>query len=176
MKTQWSSQSPARTGNNSPPMGKTTITAERTQFSYLSSSFLPMKQFKQAHLHRGSDSHLPQVGHSYVNPPGHSTSAQCNEELTSNSQQIAALAYASSTTHKYKPETGKFSSPLISRMQTITQDMNYAHTADSQVFLIVHEYVYIKRVQFIPSSQPLLIGHVFQCLHGFCGSALDSLQ
>lgn len=164
MKTQWSSQSPARTGNNSPPTGKTTITAERTQFSYLSSSFLPM------------NSRLPQVGHGYVNPPGHSTSAQCNGELTSNSQQIAALAYASSTTHKYKPETGKFSSPLISRMQTITQDMNYAHTADSQVFLIVHEYVCIKRVQFIPSSQPLLIGHVFQCLHGFCGSALDSLQ
>lgn len=51
-KAQWSSQSPARTQNNSPPMGKTTIPAERTHFSYLSSSFLPMKQFKQAHLHR----------------------------------------------------------------------------------------------------------------------------
>lgn len=70
--------------------------------------------------------------------------AQCNGELTSNSQQIALLAYASSTIHKYKPEIGKLSSPLTSRIQNITQDTGYAYIADSQVFLIVHQYMYIK--------------------------------
>lgn len=151
MKTKWSSQYPVRTWNNSPPMEKTTITAERTHFSYLSSSLLPIKQSKQAHLHRWSDSHLPQAGQGSVNPPGPSTSAQCNGELTSNAQQISLLAYASSTIHKYKPEIGKFSSPLTAQIQIITQDMSYAHIADSQVFSFVPEDVYIKWVQFCPS-------------------------
>lgn len=79
-----------------------------------------------------------------MNPPEPSTSAQCNGELTSNAQQISLLAYASSTIHKYKPEIGKFSSPLTAQIQIITQDMSYAHIADSQVFSFVPEDVYIK--------------------------------
>ena len=65
----------------------------------------------------------------------------------SDSQQIARLGYASSTTHKYKLDIGKFSSALTSRIQNITHYMGYAYVADRFNLNEYNSFVFIGRLR-----------------------------